>query len=130
MGAANSGSASPKENHFDGMESWLPWLVGDSHGGTVHALITDVLPEDAKIVLIEPRRMRDRATDLIAEEDDLAPHTRLHLGSRPPTRRSPRLHAEPDVLLSAAGSFWSIDSTPRLTRHPIRRGDGVGASGR
>src|SRR5690606_27545791 len=52
--------------HFDGMESWLPWLVDDD------TLITDVLPESAKVVLVEPRRMRDRALDLIAEEDDLA----------------------------------------------------------
>ena len=24
-------------NHFDGMESWLPWLVGDSHGDVLHS---------------------------------------------------------------------------------------------
>ena len=41
--------------HFEGMESWVPWLVDDE------LLITDVLPEGAKVVLIEPRRMRDRA---------------------------------------------------------------------
>ena len=51
---------------FDGMESWLPWLVdGDE-------LLTDVLPDSAKVVLVEPRRMRDRAGDLLAEEADLA----------------------------------------------------------
>ena len=51
---------------FDGMESWLPWLVDADE------LITDVLPDTAKVVLVEPRRMRDRAIDLLAEEDDLA----------------------------------------------------------
>ena len=52
--------------HFEGMESWVPWLVDED------VLITDVLPSTAKVVLIEPRRMRDRAADLLAEEDDLA----------------------------------------------------------
>ena len=47
------------------MESWLPWLGDDR-------LITDLLPDTAKVVLVEPRRMRDRATELLAEEDDLA----------------------------------------------------------
>ena len=51
---------------FDGMESWLPWLIDEN------LLLTDVLPENAKVLLVEPRRMRDRAADLIAEEDDLA----------------------------------------------------------
>ena len=53
---------------FEGMESWLPWL-DDSREPT---LLTDVLPEAAKVVLVEPRRSRDRAVDLLAEEDDLA----------------------------------------------------------
>ncbi|WP_420452818.1 transcription-repair coupling factor [Ilumatobacter sp.] len=92
-------------NHFDGMESWLPWLADDE------TLITDVLPDSAKVVLVEPRRMRDRAADLIAEEDDLA-RTLASTWARDPDKTFPRLHAEPDVLLARAGSFWSIDSTP------------------
>ena len=33
---------------FDGMESWLPWLVdGDT-------LITDLLPASGKVALVEP----------------------------------------------------------------------------
>ncbi|MEZ5255400.1 MAG: hypothetical protein R2705_00460 [Ilumatobacteraceae bacterium] len=51
---------------FEGMESWLPWLT-DSE-----LLLTDLLGDDTLVVLVEPRRMRDRATDLLAEEDDLA----------------------------------------------------------
>ncbi len=55
---------------FDGMESWLPWLVdSDRHGDRV---LTDLLDPDALMVLVEPRRMRDRAADLLAEEADLA----------------------------------------------------------
>jgi transcription-repair coupling factor (superfamily II helicase) len=51
---------------FDGMESWLPWLVDDEH------LLVDLLPADGLVVLVEPRRLRDRADDIVAEEADLA----------------------------------------------------------
>ena len=106
--------------HFDGMESWLPWLVDD-----VATLITDVLPADAKVVLVEPRRMRDRAADLIAEEDDLA-RTLASTWARDPSKTFPRLHAEPDVLLADAGSFWSIDSTPESPDTPVVEAMGWG----
>jgi transcription-repair coupling factor (superfamily II helicase) len=52
--------------HFDGMESWLPWLVADER------LLTDLLPDEAQLVVLEPRRCRDRAADIAAEEADLA----------------------------------------------------------
>jgi transcription-repair coupling factor (superfamily II helicase) len=120
-------------NHFDGMESWLPWLIDSSEP----TLITDVLPEGAKIVLVEPRRMRDRAADLIAEEDDLA-RTLASTWARDPDKTFPRLHAEPDVLLAEAGSFWSIDSTPESPDTPLVEamgwgpvvGDGTGLTDR
>jgi transcription-repair coupling factor (superfamily II helicase) len=51
---------------FDGMESWLPWLVEEE------VVLPDLLPADALIVLVEPRRIRDRAADIAAEEADLA----------------------------------------------------------
>ncbi|MGI9119805.1 MAG: transcription-repair coupling factor, partial [Acidimicrobiales bacterium] len=51
---------------FDGMESWLPWLADREH------VLFDILAPDAQVVLVEPRRMRDRAADLLAEEADLA----------------------------------------------------------
>jgi len=55
---------------FDGMESWLPWLVdADDTDGTV---VFDLLDPDAQVVVLEPRRLRDRAADILAEEDDLA----------------------------------------------------------
>ncbi len=52
---------------FDGMESWLPWLVEDEE-----RVLFDLLHADAQILLVEPRRMRDRAADVLAEERDLA----------------------------------------------------------
>ena len=82
--------------HFDGMESWLPWLVDEDR------LLTDVLPERAKVVLVEPRRMRDRATELLAEEDDLA-KALASTWARDPDKAFPRLHASPDALLASRG---------------------------
>ncbi|MEM7276433.1 MAG: transcription-repair coupling factor, partial [Actinomycetota bacterium] len=51
---------------FDGMESWLPWLTDETR------VLTDLIGPDAMVVLVEPRRMRDRGNDLLAEEADLA----------------------------------------------------------
>ncbi len=51
---------------FDGMESWLPWLTAEEH------LLPDLLPDGARVLLVEPRRMRDRAQDLLDEEAALA----------------------------------------------------------
>jgi transcription-repair coupling factor (superfamily II helicase) len=51
---------------FDGMESWLPWLTGAEH------LLVDLVPANALVVLVEPRRMRDRAAELLDEEAALA----------------------------------------------------------
>ncbi|MCZ7535243.1 MAG: transcription-repair coupling factor [Acidimicrobiia bacterium] len=51
---------------FDGMESWLPWLCEGEH------LLPDLLPRGALVVLAEPRRLRDRAGDLLDEEAALA----------------------------------------------------------
>ena len=70
--------------------------------------------------------MRDRAKDLIAEEDDLA-RTLASTWARDPDKTFPRLHADPDVLLSsAAGSFWSIDSTPDSPDTPVVEAMGWG----
>ncbi len=51
---------------FDGMESWLPWLTADER------LLPDLLPADALVLACEPRRMRDRAQELLDEEHALA----------------------------------------------------------
>jgi transcription-repair coupling factor (superfamily II helicase) len=51
---------------FDGMESWLPWLCEDEH------LLSDLLPPQALVALVEPRRLRDRANELLEEEAALA----------------------------------------------------------
>lgn len=47
---------------FDGMEGWLGFVVRDER------LVTDVLGVDDTVVLLEPRRLRDRAIELGEEE--------------------------------------------------------------
>ena len=107
---------------FEGMESWVPWLVDDD------VLITDLLPDSAKVLLVEPRRMRDRATDLLAEEDDLA-RTLASTWARDPDKEFPRLHAQPDDLLTRVGAFWTIDTTPESPDTPVVEATGWGPVG-
>jgi transcription-repair coupling factor (superfamily II helicase) len=52
--------------HFDGMESWLPWLTPDER------LLPDLLDEEALVLMCEPTRLRDRAQELVDEEAALA----------------------------------------------------------
>jgi transcription-repair coupling factor (superfamily II helicase) len=51
---------------FDGMESFLPWLV------TEEILAPDLLDKSDRIVLLDPRRTRDRAAQLLDEEAGIA----------------------------------------------------------
>ena len=82
---------------FDGMESWLPWLSDEEH------VLPDLLQSDALVVLVEPRRMRDRGSDLLAEEADLASSlARTWDVQRPDGSSFPRLHLPFDRLLARA----------------------------
>ncbi len=51
---------------FEGMESWLPWLTDEVR------VLTDIVPADGQVVLVDPSLMRSRGADLLAEEADLA----------------------------------------------------------
>ncbi|MFZ0666858.1 MAG: transcription-repair coupling factor [Acidimicrobiales bacterium] len=51
---------------FDGMESWLPWLNDDP------SLLPDFLGDEAQVIVVEPRRARDRAAELADDEAALA----------------------------------------------------------
>ena len=86
---------------FDGMESWLPWLVDSP------TLVTDVLPGSSKMVLIEPRRMLDRSKDLLAEEADLA-QALASSWARNPDHDFPRLYQQPDRLLGSTRGSWNL----------------------
>jgi transcription-repair coupling factor (superfamily II helicase) len=90
---------------FDGMESWLPWLTADAH------LLVDLLPEGAKVLLVEPRRMRERAIEIAEEEADLASALATTWGAQ--GREFPRLYLPFDRLLSGTGaSVATVTSTP------------------
>ena len=120
-GAASSGSASPRAPLFDGMESWLPWLA------TERARCSPTCcRRDAKVVLVEPRRMRDRAADLLAEEDDLARTLAVDLGpGRRPRVPPPARRARP-AAGRAPAAFWSIDSAPESPDDADGRGARLG----
>ena len=80
---------------FDGMESWMPWLSAEEH------LFTDLLDARSRIVLVEPRRLRDRAAELLDEEVALSESlaTTWGLQATDITEGMPRLHLGFDRLL-------------------------------
>ncbi len=85
---------------FDGMESWLPWLVDRE------VLLGDLFDRDALVVLVEPSRMRDRALDLRAEESDLADTLAVTWAAVDDDghHEFPRLHLGFDRLLAESGA--------------------------
>ncbi len=91
---------------FDGMESWLPWLTSDE------TVLLDLLPPTAQIILIEPRRIRDRARDVAAEEQDLA-RTLAKAWLVPENQELPALHVPFDRLLAHTDApAWSVTTVP------------------
>ena len=80
---------------FDGMESWLPWLSSSER------LFTDLLDERSRVVLVEPRRLRDRAAELLDEEVALSESlaTTWGLAESGAATGIPRLHLGFDRLL-------------------------------
>ncbi|MBK5221942.1 MAG: transcription-repair coupling factor [Acidimicrobiia bacterium] len=96
---------------FDGMESWLPWLVDGDH------VVLDMLDSDAQILLVEPRRMRDRAGDIDAEERDLASTLARTWGAigtdETAEGRFPQLHVPFDRLLARTEApAWTVTTAP------------------
>ena len=97
---------------FDGMESWLPWLIDTDE------IITDRLGADALVVLLEPGRLRDRAADIAAEEADLAGALAQTWGAA--GEEFPRLHVDYDRLLSACQSpVWTMTAVPASPSTPV-----------
>ncbi|HET6963981.1 MAG TPA: transcription-repair coupling factor [Acidimicrobiales bacterium] len=90
---------------FDGMESWLPWLTDDEH------LLVDLLPPGALVLLVEPRRMRDRAAELLDEEAALA--KTLASTWEANGEEFPRLHLPFDRLLARTeAAAWTVTAAP------------------
>ncbi len=96
---------------FDGMESWLPWLSEKDQ------VLADHLDEESLIVLVEPRRLRDRAGDILAEEADLASTLARTWGAASEDEDSadvfPRLHVPFDrMLLGTSAPVWTMTLAP------------------
>ena len=97
---------------FDGMESWLPWLTDSEH------VLFDLLDGDAQVMLVEPKRLADRASDLLAEEADLADALARTWGTDGAALR--RLHLHFDRLLAhTAAPAWSLTATASGPSVPV-----------
>jgi len=83
---------------FDGMESWLPWLADRER------VLPDLLDAGARVALVDPRRIRDRAAELIDEEgalaEALATTWNVAAGGAAPGEAFPRLHVAFERLLA------------------------------
>jgi transcription-repair coupling factor (superfamily II helicase) len=93
---------------FDGMESWLPWLTDGEH------VLLDLVSDDALLLLVEPRRMRDRAAELLDEEASLAATLATTWGADAAGRGEfPRLHLPFDRLLThTSAPAWHVTTAP------------------
>jgi len=90
---------------FEGMESWWPWLV------EWPSLLPDLVPGDGAVVLVEPRRLSDRADEILAEEEDLA--AGLAKTWSTDAAGMPRLHGGFDDLLDGVSApVWMLPTAP------------------
>jgi len=90
---------------FSGMESWLPWLASP----------TNLLDEAAEslLVLVEPGRSRDRARELLKEEQELAAALASTWGSgAPDAGEHPALHLDLDTSLGPHLEMPTMASSP------------------
>ena len=109
---------------FDGMESWLPFLDDAAR------VLPDLLPDGAQVVLVEPRRIRDRGVQLLDEEAALAETLAATWGAKEGDEETfPRLHVPFERLLSecAAGvtALPPVPEGPDMAALTVRRFDPV-----
>lgn len=91
---------------FDGIKSWLPWLTDEAR------TIVDLVPDTGQILLVEPRRLRGRAEDLLAEEADRA-SSLARTWEVGEDRDLPRLHATfADLFTGSSLPVWTMTVTP------------------
>ncbi len=96
---------------FDGMESWLPFVDGPPR------VLPDLLPAGAHVVLVEPRRIRDRGVQLLQEEEALAETLATTWGAKEGEEDSfPRLHVPFERLLT--GCPAPVTSLPPVPEGP------------
>ena len=92
-GAASSGSGSPRARCSTAWSRGCRGSPSDEH------LLPDLLPAGARVLLVEPRRMRDRAQELLDEEAALARRRSRSRGAREGDE-FPRLSLPFDRLLA------------------------------
>ncbi len=109
---------------FDGMESWLPFLDNEER------VLPDLLAESAQVLLVEPRRIRDRGSQLLEEEAALADTLAATWGAKEGEEDSfPRLHVPFERMLrdssAAVATMPSVPEGPSVTALTVRRFDPV-----
>ncbi len=52
---------------FDGMESWLPWVVDKEE------TILDCLPENSRVIFLDPERSKRKVEELLRDENRIVP---------------------------------------------------------
>ena len=111
-------------DQFDGMESWLPFLDDGER------VLPDLLGRAAQVVLVEPRRIRDRGMQLLDEEAALAETLAATWGAKAGDEDPfPRLHVPFERLLRdcPAGviALPPVPEGPSVTALTVRRFDPV-----
>jgi len=102
---------------FEGMESWWPWLVEEP------AVVPGLLGAGAALAVVESRRLADRVSEILAEEEDLA--AGLARTWNTDAAGMPRLHAGFDQLVAAAASpVWELPATPHSAGVPVLAASG------
>ncbi len=98
---------------FPGMESWMPWLADE------RCLLDDVVERDIPMVVVEPTRATSRASELMAEEVDLAEALAPTWGKgAPEAGRHPALFLDP-------GPRWDGGRVLEMPAVPAGPGDQV-----
>jgi transcription-repair coupling factor (superfamily II helicase) len=100
-----------RREQFDGMESWLPFVDGTPR------VLPDLLPPGAQVVLVEPRRIRDRGVQLLDEEAALAETLAATWGAKDGEEEGfPRLHVPFERLLNECPA--PVTSLPPVPEGP------------
>ncbi len=90
---------------FEGIESWWPWLAERP------VSVMDLLGRGCAVALVEPRRLKDRASNIVDEEHDLAEVLGRSWGLQ--AAEVPGLHAAFDELVAPDGvAVWTMPATP------------------
>ena len=93
------------------MESWLPFLDDAAR------VLPDLLGAGSQVVLVEPRRIRDRAVQLLDEEAALAETLAATWGAQEGEEGAfPRLHVPFERLLSESGA--GVTALPPVPEGP------------